>query len=130
MSDTCMMCGNTHIGKCLPDSFRYFQCTNCHGLQQMPFDACFGFENIHCCNHELSAADTWQPISTERYLELEPAELVFHAAVKGMANHYIGIYECDCSALTDDAISLLSKYLSEEYNYVFNEKYLVCNKLK
>lgn len=128
MSDTCVMCGNTHSGDCTPDSFAYFKCSNCHGLQQMPWDALFGFENIHCCSNDLSAQDTWESISTERYLELEAAQTVFYAARKGVEEHAIGIFECDCSALSDDAIDLLAKYLSKEYYAVFSNKYLVCNK--
>ena len=67
----CGLCGNTHTGECHPDAFNYYQCSDCQGIHQMPFDACFGFENIHCCSNEKSAADTWQPITHQKYIELE-----------------------------------------------------------
>lgn len=67
----CNLCGNTHSGDCSPDAFAYYQCTDCKGGQMMPFDACFGFENIQCCSHEKSAADTWVSITHEQYKQLD-----------------------------------------------------------
>jgi hypothetical protein len=37
----------------------------------MPFDACFGFDGIHCCSNEKSAADTWVSITHEQYKQLQ-----------------------------------------------------------
>lgn len=70
-SKHCGICGNTHSGNCKPDSFAYFQCSDCKGGQMMPFDACFGFEHIHCCSDKKSAADTWVSITYEQYKQLE-----------------------------------------------------------
>lgn len=67
----CLFCGNTHTGDCNPQSFAYFICKDCKGTNMMPLDACFGFDAIHCCSDEKSAADTWVRISYEQYKQEE-----------------------------------------------------------
>lgn len=66
----CYVCGDTHSGKCSPDSFIYYHCSNCDKPNELPFDAAmFGLNGIYCCDKP--ASETWKVITHERYLELK-----------------------------------------------------------
>lgn len=74
----CLMCGNTHSGKCHPESFVYFRCDNCEQVVDMPRDAAaFGLEYCFCgCG--APADDTWKSLPTSEGL----------AAMKAQHNQY------------------------------------------
>lgn len=64
----CGFCGNSHSGDCHPESFKYFECSNCKLLQQLPWDvlAFCGWGNM-VCNCGKRAEDSWQSITHEEY---------------------------------------------------------------
>ena len=68
----CLNCGDTHSGECSPNSFVYYQCSECDRSQMMPWDALAfggGLSNCYCgCGAE--ADKSWQRIDHEKYLEV------------------------------------------------------------
>lgn len=74
----CLICGDTHSGECSPESFNFYQCSNCSEAQRLPFDAAmFGLKGIYCCgtqDNPITAEDTWVPITYDKYIEIEKSK--------------------------------------------------------
>lgn len=66
---SCFFCGTTHEGKCPPEAFRFFLCTECNRTQQLPADACFGMDNVFCCSDTKPASLLWKSIDYQTFLK-------------------------------------------------------------
>ena len=72
----CYLCGLSHNGACNPNSFDYFQCTECQTLQQLPKDVCgFGGIDGYFCFCNKSGAEVWKQISFQEYMKLSGVNL-------------------------------------------------------
>lgn len=69
MSDAkhCLICGETHSGKCSPDAFADLKCNKCGQVIDMPWDAVLicGTSGIQCGCGETGSFEVINPTPTE-----------------------------------------------------------------